>query len=155
MGEYFSHINENLPSMVDVSEKAITTRKASAVSVLTVPSFLLDHFDGAELISKKGPVFATAIIAGSMAAKNTAQLIPFCHSLALEDIKITITVSKPRQIEVCCTVKTSAKTGVEMEALTGASVASLTIYDMCKSVSKDIFIETKLLSKTGGKSDGA
>lgn len=155
MVEYFSHINENLPSMVDVSEKAVTPRKASAISLLTVPSALLDCFDGTELISKKGPVFATAIIAGSMAAKNTAQLIPFCHSLALEDIKISIAILKPQQIKVCCTVKTSAKTGVEMEALVGASVASLTIYDMCKSMSKDIFIETKLLSKSGGKSDAA
>jgi len=106
-----------------------------------------------ELISKKGPVFQTAIIAGVMGAKKTAELIPLCHPIGLEDCQIKISVVKSKVvIDTVATVK--SKTGVEMEALTAASVAALTIYDMCKALSHDIVIEeVKLMSKTGGKSD--
>ena len=108
---------------------------------------------GDELITKKGPVFQTAIIAGVMAAKKTHELIPFCHPLSLEDCKIRITINKNRAIIDTETVIT-AKTGVEMEALTAASVAALTIYDMCKALSHNIIIEEiKLMAKYGGKKD--
>ena len=110
---------------------------------------------GDEIQSKKGPVFATAIIAGVMAAKKTHELIPFCHPLGLENCKITIDVDG-RQAVIDCHCKVHHKTGVEMEALTGASVAALTIYDMCKALSHDIVIgPTLLMVKTGGKKDFA
>jgi cyclic pyranopterin phosphate synthase len=105
-------------------------------------------------------VFATAIIAGVMAAKKTADLIPFCHPVALEDCKITITpqmqqsATERSQLTIDCVVKTTHKTGVEMEAIVGATNAAMCIYDMLKAVSHDIIIsEIKLMSKTGGKSD--
>ncbi len=108
---------------------------------------------GDELITKKGPVFQTAIIAGVMAAKRTHELIPFCHPLSLEDCKISITVKKNRAIIDTEAVITS-KTGVEMEALTAAAVAALTVYDMCKALSHNIIIEeVKLMAKSGGKKD--
>ncbi len=108
---------------------------------------------GDELITKKGPVFHTAIIAGVMAAKKTHELIPFCHPLALEDCSIRIRIKNTRAIIDAEAVITS-KTGVEMEALTAASVAALTIYDMCKALSHNIIIEEiKLMEKRGGKKD--
>jgi cyclic pyranopterin phosphate synthase len=113
-----------------------------------------------EIVGTKGPVFATAIIAGVMAAKKTADLIPFCHPVALEDCKITITpqiqqsATERSQLTIDCVVKTTHKTGVEMEAIVGATNAAMCIYDMLKAVSHDIVIsEIKLMSKTGGKSD--
>jgi cyclic pyranopterin phosphate synthase len=113
-----------------------------------------------EIVGTKGPVFATAIIAGVMAAKKTADLIPFCHPVALEDCKITITpqiqqsATERSLLTIDCAVKTTHKTGVEMEAIVGATNAAMCIYDMLKAVSHDIIIsEIKLMSKTGGKSD--
>ena len=158
----FTHVDEQgKPTMVDVSSKAITTRTARARSYVElgedVARALAETPDGApELYSKKGPVFQTAIIAGTMAAKKTSELIPFCHPLAIE--KCTIDVSLTQAYEVCidCTVQITGKTGVEMEALTGASVAALTVYDMCKALSHDIVIrETQLMEKSGGKQDFA
>ncbi len=109
---------------------------------------------GGEIQTKKGPVFHTAIVAGVMAAKKTHELIPFCHPLAIEDCKIEIRLGEDGVARIDCRVKVTHKTGVEMEALTGASVAALTIYDMCKSLSHDIVIgETYLVEKRGGKSD--
>ena len=106
-----------------------------------------------EIQSKKGPVFQTAIIAGVMAAKKTHELIPFCHPLALENCKITIVVNNNKDLIINCECTITAKTGIEMEALTGASVAALTVYDMCKAMSHEISIEeTRLISKSGGKS---
>ena len=108
---------------------------------------------GDELITKKGPVFQTAIIAGVMGAKKTSELIPFCHPIGLEDCQISITVKGERAI-INSTAIITSKTGVEMEALTAASIAALTIYDMCKALSHDIVIEEiKLMEKTGGKKD--
>jgi cyclic pyranopterin phosphate synthase len=99
-------------------------------------------------------VFQTAIIAGIMAAKKTGELIPLCHPLGLDNCKIDIHINDKQQVVIDCTASIIAKTGIEMEALTGASVAALTIYDMCKALSHDIVIkETKLIEKTGGKSD--
>lgn len=139
--------------MVDISAKAATDREAHARSVITLPAAVLAELSGGDIETKKGPVFATAIIAGVMAAKKTHELIPFCHPLGLDDCKIDIEVEGNRAV-VDCRCKVHHKTGVEMEALTGASVAALTIYDMCKAMSHDIVIgETRLVSKTGGKSD--
>jgi len=149
-----SHIdNKNRPTMVDVSEKTATDREAHARTVVELPVEIVTALDGDEIATKKGPVFATAIIAGVMAAKKTHELIPFCHPLGLEKCKITIDVEDQRAI-INCRCKVHHKTGVEMEALTGASVAALTIYDMCKAMSHDIVIgEIRLISKTGGKQD--
>ena len=139
--------------MVDVSEKKITKRVAKAQAVVFLGKDILGRMKGDELITKKGPVFQTAIIAGVMGAKKTHELIPFCHPLGLEDCQIIITVKKERVI-IDSTAVISGKTGVEMEALTGASVAALTIYDMCKALSHNIIIEeVKLMEKTGGKKD--
>jgi len=150
----FSHVdNSNKASMVDISSKQESKRTAIAQSIISANQEVLESFDGRDILSKKGPIFQTAILAGVMAAKKTPELIPLCHGLNLEDCQITIQVVE-KNIIVVCTCTTTGKTGVEMEALTGASVASLTIYDMCKAVDKGIIIsETKLLKKTGGKSD--
>lgn len=154
MGNSLSHINaQNQPSMVDVSDKAITLRTAEAEAVLRLPQEVLDAVKGDDINSPKGPVFHTAIIAGTQAVKRTHELIPFCHPLPVEGITITI---KPKDddLVIRCRVTCTNKTGVEMEALTGVSVAALTIYDMCKSMSHAMVIERiRLLEKTGGKSD--
>ena len=149
-----SHVDEkNRPSMVDVGGKAVTTREAHARSVVLLPQEVLAALDGDEIQSKKGPVFATAIIAGVMAAKKTHELIPFCHPLGLDNCDVAIAIDGNRAV-IDCRCKVTHKTGVEMEALTGASVAALTVYDMCKALSHDIVIaETRLMMKTGGKQD--
>jgi cyclic pyranopterin phosphate synthase len=149
-----SHIDErNRPTMVDVSDKTATQRTAHARTVMHLPAEVVAELDGVEISTKKGPVFATAIIAGVMAAKRTHELIPFCHPLGLENCKIIIDVSGSDAV-IDCHCKVHHKTGVEMEALTGASVAALTVYDMCKALSHDIVIgETRLIAKTGGKKD--
>jgi cyclic pyranopterin monophosphate synthase len=141
------------PTMVDVSAKVITMRTAEARAVVNVGPEIMRLIQNNELITKKGPVFQTAIIAGVMAAKKTAELIPFCHPLSLEDCQVRITADKDKII-ITTFAKLEGKTGVEMEALTAASVAALTIYDMCKALSHEIVVEeVKLLSKTGGKKD--
>ncbi|TKK71674.1 cyclic pyranopterin monophosphate synthase MoaC [Ilyomonas limi] len=150
-----SHIDANgNAAMVDVSDKQITKRTATAQSIVVLGNEIMQHLAGNEIPTKKGPVFQTAIIAGTMAAKKTWDLIPLCHPLALENCKITITINEMNEVVIQCTTTITSKTGVEMEALTGASVAALTIYDMCKAMSHAIVIkETKLISKTGGKND--
>ena len=154
MKKQFTHIDATgNPQMVDVSEKKISKRVARAQAVVLLGKKIMSQMNGDELITKKGPVFQTAIIAGVMAAKRTHELIPFCHPLALEDCKIRIYVKKNKAIIDTEAIITS-KTGVEMEALTAASVAALTIYDMCKALSHDIVIEEiKLMAKSGGKKD--
>jgi len=149
-----SHIDErNRPTMVDVSNKSATDREAHARTIIYLPGEIVAELNGDEISTKKGPVFATAIIAGVMAAKKTHELIPFCHPLGLENCKITIEVVQQRAV-IDCRCKVHHKTGVEMEALTGAMIAALTVYDMCKAMSHDIVIgETRLISKTGGKRD--
>jgi cyclic pyranopterin phosphate synthase len=139
--------------MVDVGGKAVTEREAHARAVVVLPEAVLAALDGDEIKSKKGPVFATAIIAGVMAAKKTHELIPFCHPLGLDKCDIDVVIDGDRAL-IDCVCKVTHKTGVEMEALTGASVAALTVYDMCKALSHDIVIaETRLMMKTGGKKD--
>ena len=149
-----SHIDDkNRPTMVDVGDKAVTARAAHARAVVVLPEEVLAALDGNEIQSKKGPVFATAIIAGVMAAKKTHELIPFCHPLGLDNCDVAIALEGDRAV-IDCRCKVTHKTGVEMEALTGASVAALTVYDMCKALSHDIVIaETRLMMKTGGKRD--
>jgi cyclic pyranopterin phosphate synthase len=141
--------------MVDVSDKVATDREAHARTVIQLPPEVMAELGDDEITTKKGPVFATAVIAGVMAAKKTHELIPFCHPLGLENCKISIDVSGNNAI-VDCRCKVHHKTGVEMEALTGATIAALTVYDMCKAMSHDIIIgETRLMAKTGGKRDFA
>lgn len=154
MRDTLSHINaQNHPGMVDVSHKTNTLRTAEAEAVIRLPQALLETVKDDDITSPKGPVFHTAIIAGTQAVKRTHELIPFCHALPVEGIAITIKQINDNLV-ICCRVTCIHKTGVEMEALTGASVAALTIYDMCKSVSHAMVIEqVRLLEKTGGKSD--
>jgi cyclic pyranopterin phosphate synthase len=149
-----THVDKaNRPTMVDVGDKAVTTRTASARARVVFPADAIVQ-SGEALRTKKGPVFDTAIIAGVMAAKRTHDLIPFCHPLPLEDCKIEIAWGAPNEVVIECSVRATHKTGVEMEALTGASVAALTIYDMCKALTHGIEIrDVALLSKTGGKRD--
>ncbi len=149
-----SHVDPyDLPTMVDVSEKRITVRIARAKAIVVLPAEVLEAVKDEELITKKGPVFQTAILAGVMAAKKTFELIPLCHPLALEDCQVKISLQKG-QVMIDTMIKVRAKTGAEMEALTAASVAALTIYDMCKALSHFIVIkEVRLVAKTGGKED--
>ncbi|SOE21540.1 cyclic pyranopterin monophosphate synthase subunit MoaC [Spirosomataceae bacterium TFI 002] len=151
----FTHLDaQGNPSMVDVGEKPITKRSATARSIVILDNEILSHLADDEIKTKKGPVFQTAIIAGVMAAKKTGELIPLCHPLGLENCQITITINEKKEVVILCTASLSGKTGIEMEALTGASVAALTIYDMCKAFSHNIVIkETRLIAKSGGKSD--
>ena len=150
----FSHVDENnQPKMVNVSQKETTFRFAKARSTIAAPAVIMDHFKDGDISTKKGPVFQTAIIAGTMGVKKTSELIPFCHPLPIEGCDIQIWV-EGGHIVIDCEVSTHHKTGIEMEALTGASVAALTVYDMCKALSHEIMIErTELYKKTGGKSD--
>jgi cyclic pyranopterin phosphate synthase len=155
MKNKLSHINDkNQPAMVDISHKPLTRRWAKAQSKVILPPQVLRLFIDGEIQSPKGPVFQTAIIAGTMAVKQTSALIPFCHPLAIEDCKFSITVNAAQEVVIECAVVIHHATGVEMEALVGVSMAALTIYDMCKGLSHDIIIkETRLIEKHGGKSD--
>ncbi len=149
-----THVTEEgNPNMVDISQKSVTHRKAKARAIVALGPEIMSHLNDGEINTKKGPVFQTAIIAGTMAAKKTGDLIPLCHPLGLESCDFEIKISGDDVI-VYCTAGVNAKTGIEMEALTGASLAALTIYDMCKAMSHDIEIkEVKLIEKTGGKHD--
>jgi cyclic pyranopterin phosphate synthase len=140
--------------MVDISTKGITARSATAEALVEFPEGALPESGEEEIMTKKGPVFQTAIIAATQAVKKTSELIPFCHPLPLDGIGVGLEFLDARTIRIECTVKTVHKTGVEMEALTGASVAALTVYDMCKALTHGMVIkETRLLAKSGGKSD--
>jgi cyclic pyranopterin monophosphate synthase len=149
-----SHVDaKDRPTMVDVGDKAVTTRTATARAVVVFPPEV-DLRSGEPLRTKKGPVFDTAIIAGVMAAKRTHELIPFCHPIALEDCKIAIDWGDANDVIIECSVRATHKTGVEMEALTGAATAALTVYDMCKALTLGLAIrEVVLLAKSGGKRD--
>ena len=144
----------NRPTMVDVGGKTATLREASAETTIKLPAAVARELARTGHRTKKGPVFDTAIVAGVMAAKRTHEIIPFCHPLALERCTVDIADQAGGRIRIICSVAVHHKTGVEMEALMGASAAALTIYDMCKALSHDIVIEsTRLLRKTGGKRD--
>ena len=154
MSKHFTHIDNEKPSMVDVGEKIATKRSALAQSIVQLPDEMAEHVQDGEIKTLKGPVFQTAIIAGIQGAKRTWELIPMCHQINLNKVGIDIQLKDDLKVEITCEAKCSGKTGVEMEALTGASIAALTVYDMCKAFSHDIEIhDTKLIRKTGGKSD--
>ena len=148
-----THLNANGEAhMVDVTTKAVTEREARAQAVIKMSDQTLamiikgDHH--------KGDVFATARLAGIMAAKKTSDIIPLCHPLMLTKVEVDL-IAEPElnQVRILTRCKLSGKTGVEMEALTAATAAALTIYDMCKAIQKDMVIEqVKLLTKTGGTS---
>lgn len=150
-----SHLDENQqPRMVDVSSKTPTLRTALARAELYLPDPVWNALHEGEIRSPKGPVFQTAIIAGVSAAKKTSELIPFCHPIGLDDCTIRIEANEPNRAVVEAETRVVHKTGVEMEALTAATVAALTIYDMCKALSHDIRIERiELIAKSGGRRD--
>jgi cyclic pyranopterin monophosphate synthase len=156
-----SHLDANKrPRMVDVGAKAVTHRTAHAIAIVVLPPPLAALLRDGDIASAKGPIFQTAIVAGTMGAKRTSDLIPLCHPLPLDDCQIEIESASTHgpdgsaEITVHCRVQTHARTGVEMEALTGAAIAALTIYDMGKSAASGIVIrEIRLIEKTGGKSD--
>jgi cyclic pyranopterin phosphate synthase len=146
-----THIEHDAPTMVDVTAKSVTKRTATAEARVRFPADVATTLHEQNFTTAKGPVFHTAIIAGTMAAKRTHELIPFCHPLGIENCKFNIELVGHDAV-IHCTVSVHHKTGVEMEALTGASIAALTIYDMCKALSHDIVIaETRLIEKQGGK----
>jgi cyclic pyranopterin monophosphate synthase len=154
-GHGLTHLDRsNRPAMVDVGAKEVTHRIAEAEARVTLPANVARALQASGHRTKKGPVFDTAIIAGVMAAKRTHELIPFCHPLELDKCDIEIEAVRGGVIVIRCRVSVHHRTGVEMEALTGAAVAALTVYDMCKALSHDIQIgPVRLLQKTGGKRD--
>lgn len=159
-GSRLSHLDaDNRPQMVDVGGKAATRRAAHAIAVVLLPPELARQLADGEIKTAKGPVFQAAILAGIMGAKRTAELIPLCHPLPLDDCRVEIQARPASadgsvEVEIHCRASAEARTGVEMEALTGASVAALTLYDMGKAATHGIVIrEIRLLEKTGGKQD--
>jgi cyclic pyranopterin phosphate synthase len=157
MSTTFTHVDERRqPAMVDVGGKAVTQRTATAEARVRFPPAVAEALRESGFETSKGPVFHTAIVAGVMGAKRTHELIPFCHPLGIENCQIEIDMNDRHEAVVRCSVSVHHKTGVEMEALTGASVAALTIYDMCKALSHEIVIaELRLVEKHGGKRDVA
>jgi cyclic pyranopterin monophosphate synthase len=149
-----THLNaRRQPAMVDVGAKEVTLRSAVAEARLRLPPGVARALRAAGHHTKKGPVFDTAIIAGVLAAKRTHELIPFCHPVGIENCQVEIE-QRANELRVRCEVAVHHRTGVEMEALTGAAVAALTLYDMCKALSHDIEIrDVRLLAKRGGKRD--
>jgi len=154
-GGKLTHVDaEGRPAMVDVSAKAVTSREAVAECRVRFPADVAAQLRKNGLKSAKGAIAETAIVAGTMAAKRTHELIPFCHPLPIDGCRIAIDWSGERELAIECLVKTTDRTGVEMEALTGATVAALTVYDMCKALSHAIVLgPAKLLGKRGGKRD--
>ena len=147
-----THVRDGRPAMVDVADKPSTKRSALAEAVVDLGAEIMERLSNNDIRGPKGPVFQTAIIAGTMAVKQTGTLIPFCHPLPIEACEFEI-VPAVTGVTIRCRVSTTAKTGVEMEAMTGATAAALTIYDMCKAIHKGIVIRSvRLLAKTGGKS---
>ncbi|MBS0514356.1 MAG: cyclic pyranopterin monophosphate synthase MoaC [Proteobacteria bacterium] len=143
---------DNLPRMVDVGAKKVTARSATARAIVRFPVAIARALRDGGMRAKKGPVIDTAIIAGTLAAKRTHELIPFCHPLAIERCDIAAQFATDTDLEIHCTVAVAHKTGVEMEALTGASIAALTVYDMCKALSHEIVVaDLRLVEKSGGK----
>lgn len=151
-----SHVDsDGSPRMVDITAKTATYREAHARATVVLPPEVtkLIDFEKNDIFGKKGAVFGTAQIAGVMALKKTSELIPFCHPINLESTDVDITLDGESQVIVDCRAATTGKTGVEMEALMGATQAALCIYDMLKAVSHDIVIkDVQLIAKSGGKS---
>ncbi|MEM9546570.1 MAG: cyclic pyranopterin monophosphate synthase MoaC [Bacteroidota bacterium] len=154
MEKKLSHLDKDgMPGMVDVSHKISTSREAKAIGKIIVgekvmKTLAVDHFN-----TKKGSIAQIAVIAGTMAVKNTYNTIPLCHQIPISSCKININPIEDA-FEIDCIVKTNSQTGVEMEALNGVTAAALTIYDMCKALTHEMEIkEVKLVRKTGGKKD--
>ncbi|WP_256374550.1 cyclic pyranopterin monophosphate synthase MoaC [Lysobacter sp. cf310] len=146
--------SDGRPAMVDVSAKAATAREAQAECRVRFPAAVAAQLRASGLRSAKGGIVDTAIVAGTLAVKRTAELIPFCHPLPIDGCRIAIDWLDENALRIECRVRTTHRTGVEMEALTGATVAALTVYDMCKALSHRIVIgPAKLLAKSGGKRD--
>ena len=149
-----SHLNKkNKPTIVDISSKKITSRVAIAQGIVAFSKSTYKKIES--LKTKKGEIKSVAIIAGIIGAKKTSDIIPLCHNIKIENIDIDIQeIKKISSLKVTSFVKSRGKTGVEMEALNGVSIACLTIYDMCKSIDKNIVIkDIRLVKKKGGKSD--
>lgn len=145
---------DDRPRMVDVSDKAASAREATAEAVVKLPKAVASALAASGHRTHKGPVFDTAIIAAVQAVKRTHELIPFCHPLPIDHCDVDIDSAKTGIVRIRCTVRTVHRTGIEMEAMTGATVAALTVYDMCKALSHDIRIgPVRLLTKRGGKRD--
>jgi cyclic pyranopterin phosphate synthase len=155
MSNDFTHVDERRqPAMVDVGGKAVTHRTATAEARVRFPAAVAEALRESGFETSKGPVFHTAIVAGVMAAKRTHELIPFCHPLGIENCRVEIDMNERDEAVIRCTVSVHHKTGVEMEALTGASISALTVYDMCKALSHEIVVaELRLVEKHGGKRD--
>ena len=155
MAKKLSHVDPaGRPRMVDVGAKTPTQREATAEARVRFPATVAKTLHAQGLRSAKGPIVDTAIIAGTMAVKRTHELIPFCHPLAIERCTFEIDFDGASELSIRCTVAVTHKTGVEMEALTGATVAALTVYDMCKALSHEIVIgDVRLVEKSGGKRD--
>ena len=142
------------PAMVDVSAKEVSARSAVAECRVKFPAAVAAQLRASGLRSSKGGIVETAVIAGTLAAKRTYELIPFCHALPLDGVRIAIDWHGERELRIECQARTTARTGVEMEALTGATVAALTVYDMSKALSHGIVLgPARLLGKRGGKRD--
>lgn len=150
-----SHVDASgQPAMVDISAKAASVREALAECRVRFPALVADSLREQGMSTAKGPVIATAIIAGTQAVKLTSALIPFCHPLPIDACRIEAAWVGENVLNLTCQVRTCHRTGVEMEALTGATVAALTVYDMCKALSHRIVLgPARLLAKSGGKHD--
>ncbi len=152
-----SHLDsQGRPRMVDVSAKPVTARAATAEATVVFPAAVWDQLEANGFATpKKGPILDVARVAGTTAVKQTAQLIPFCHPLPIDGCEFAIEpLPATRSLRIRCTVQCTARTGVEMEALTGASIAALTVYDMTKSLGPGTTIQQlQLVAKTGGKQD--
>lgn len=154
MDKKISHIDQNgLPRMVDVTHKNTTSRMAKASGRIIIGKEVMNALKDDGYHTPKGSIIQIAVIAGTMAVKNTYNVIPLCHQISITSCKIDITPNE-ESFDILCTVKCHGQTGVEMEALHGAQIAALTIYDMCKALSHDMIItEVRLDSKSGGKQD--
>lgn len=142
------------PAMVDVSAKAVTARQATAQCLVVFPGQVAAQLRRDALRSAKGGIVEAAVIAGTMAVKRTHELIPFCHPLPIDGCRLLIDWHGDDALRIECSVRTTHRTGVEMEAMTGATVAALTVYDMCKALSHAIVVgPAQLLGKHGGKRD--
>ena len=152
-GSGLSHLDAaRRPRMVAVGDKTVTHRVAEAEALMSLPAVVARALRATGHRTAKGPVFDTAIIAGVQAAKRTSELIPFCHPLPLEHCRVDIDLGTRNRLRLRCRVETHHKTGVEMEALTGATVAALTVYDMCKALSHEIrILDIRLRHKSGGR----
>lgn len=140
--------------MVDVSSKAATLREALAECRVRFPADVAAQLRASAMKSAKGGIVETAIVAGTLAVKRTHELIPFCHPLPLDGCRIAIEWTGDRDLRIACRVRTTHRTGVEMEALTGATVAALTVYDMCKALSQRLVIgPARVVGKRGGRRD--